>query len=296
LFVSVDASFNERLRFIDTAIEIAVAPFVALAVCVVPRECAAMNLEEMRIVVTGAASGIGREFCLSLARAGARVAAFDVDRNGLGRLIDDARSAGGFAEPYVVNVTDEGEVVAAVQRAARDLGFLNGLVNNAGIYRDGLLAKRVQDSGPTLKLPLQQWQAVVDVDLTGPFLLTREVVAHMIDAKVRPGVIVNISSVSRAGNAGQSSYSAAKAGTVAQTVVWASELSPYGIRAVAIAPGFVRTPILSAMQPAVLEGWVQRVPLGRLGEPSEIFQGLRFAIECDFFNGRCLEIDGGLRM
>jgi len=93
---------------------------------------------------------------------------------------------------------------------------------------------------------------------------------------------------------GQSNYSAAKAGVVADTRVWAQELAPYGIRVAAIAPGFVRTPILDAMQPDVLQTWIDRAPLKRLGEPSEIFAGVRFIFECEFFTGKYLEIDGGL--
>ena len=124
--------------------------------------------------------------------------------------------------------------------------------------------------------------------------MSREIAAHMIEKNIRPGVIVNISSVTRSGNEGQSNYSAAKAGVVVDTRVWALELAEYGIRVGAIAPGFIRTPILEAMAPNVLDSWVSRVPLRRLGEPEEIYAALKFIFECEFFNGKCLEIDGGL--
>ena len=144
-------------------------------------------------------------------------------------------------------------------------------------------------------MSLDDWQAVIDVDLTGPFLMTREVAAHMVEAD-HGGVIVNISSVSRDGNRGQSNYSAAKAGLVADTKLWGEELARYGIRVGAIAPGFVRTPILDAMRPEVLEAMVSKVPLRRLAEPAEIFQGVRFIVECDYFTSCCLDITGGVRL
>jgi 3-oxoacyl-[acyl-carrier protein] reductase len=105
--------------------------------------------------------------------------------------------------------------------------------------------------------------------------------------------VINVSSVSRVGNAGQSNYSAAKAGVVANARGWARELARYGIRVAAIAPGFIRTPILEGMPPGKLDEYVERVPLGRVGEPAEIFAGVRFIVECDYFTGRCLDIDGG---
>jgi 3-oxoacyl-[acyl-carrier protein] reductase len=254
-----------------------------------------MKLNELRIVVTGAASGLGRQFCLSLAREGAQVAAVDIHEAGLGTLAAEPHGPGTI-RTWRADVARQEEVQETIRQAVEHFGSLNGLINNAGVYRDGVLVKVDEERGRLLKLPLAQWQAVIDVDLTGPFLMTREVAAHMLQQKVRPGIIINISSVSRHGNAGQANYSAAKAGVVANTTVWAQELAPYGIRVGAIAPGFIRTPILRAMHPEVLEGWISRVPLKRLGEPEEIFAGVRFIIECEYFNARCLEIDGGLRM
>ena len=110
------------------------------------------------------------------------------------------------------------------------------------------------------------------------------------------GVIVNISSISRAGNAGQTNYSAAKAGVLAMTVVWAKELARHGIRVGAVAPGFIRTPMVEAMKQEVLAKVIAPVPLGRLGEPDEIARAVGFIFENDFFTGRCLEVDGGLRL
>jgi 3-oxoacyl-[acyl-carrier protein] reductase len=143
-------------------------------------------------------------------------------------------------------------------------------------------------------MSLEHWQAVIDVDLTGPFLMTREVAAQMIERGIKPGVIINISSVARHGNMGQSNYSAAKAGLVADTKLWGKELARYGIRVGAVAPGFVRTPILDAMRPEMLDKMLSMVPLRRLGEPEELYQGVKFIVECDFFTAKCLDLDGGV--
>jgi 3-oxoacyl-[acyl-carrier protein] reductase len=125
------------------------------------------------------------------------------------------------------------------------------------------------------------------------FLVVREVASAMVASSTRDGVIILIASISRHGNVGQASYSAAKAGVVADARVWALELAPYGIRVAAISPGLFDTPILDAIEPRRLEDYVSRIPLGRLGKPEELSHGLRFVVECDYFTGECLEINGG---
>ncbi|MCA9668882.1 MAG: SDR family NAD(P)-dependent oxidoreductase [Myxococcales bacterium] len=252
-----------------------------------------MKLNDLKIIVTGAASGMGRYFTQQLAAEGASVAAWDLSEEGLAAVAEENKGAAGTVKTFVANVADEKQVVAAIKASGDGLGGLNGLINNAGIFRDGLLVKVDKKSGDVKKMSLEQWQSVIDVDLTGPFLATRELAAYMIENKIKPGVIVNMSSVSRSGNMGQSNYSAAKAGLVADTKLWGHELARYGIRVGAIAPGFVRTPILDAMRPEVLEKMVQGVPLRRVGEPHEIYLGVKFIIECDYFTSRCLDIDGG---
>ncbi|MEO1268306.1 MAG: SDR family oxidoreductase, partial [Myxococcota bacterium] len=137
---------------------------------------------------------------------------------------------------------------------------------------------------------------VIDVDLTGPFLCTREFAAKVIETDTTPSVVVNISSVSRHGNMGQSNYSAAKAGLVADTKLWANELARYGVRVAAIAPGFIDTPILQGMRPEMLEKILKGVPMRRAGSCEEIFKGIQFIVECDYFTGKCLDIDGGLTL
>ena len=145
-------------------------------------------------------------------------------------------------------------------------------------------------------MSLEQWQHVLDVDLTGPFLCTRALSSRLVASAQQPAIIINISSISRAGNVGQSNYSAAKAGLIADTVTWAKELARYQIRVAAIAPGFVQTPILQGMRSDMVDKMVQQVPLKRLGHVSEIFAAVKFIVECGYFTGRCIDIDGGLRL
>jgi len=254
-----------------------------------------MQLSDVKAIVTGAASGMGRCFTLELARGGAHVVGADLSQEGLDSLVADAADLPGTVVGHVANVADEDAVKGLIAFAQEQTGGLNCLVNNAGIFRDGLLVKVDRETGKTRgSMSLKNWQMVLDVDLTGPFLCTREFAINAIDNGVKDSVVVNISSVARHGNAGQSNYSAAKAGLIADTKLWALELSRYGIRTGAIAPGFVQTPILDGMRPEVLEKMLKGVPLRRTATPEEIFAGVRFVIECGYFTGRCIDIDGGL--
>ena len=253
-----------------------------------------MHLHDKTVVITGGGRGIGRAIALQLARRGANLALFDVNTADLDETATQCAAESVTARPYRVNVADEAEVADAMTRVTQDFGRLDGLVNNAGIVRDGLLVK-VKDGAPVGRMTLEQWNTVIDVNLTGVFLCAREAAAHMIECG-NGGVIVNISSISRVGNAGQTNYSAAKAGVESMGVVWAKELARYGIRVGSIAPGFTNTEILAAMRPEVLDKLTAPVPLKRLGQPEEIAHAVAFIFENDFFTGRCLELDGGLRL
>jgi 3-oxoacyl-[acyl-carrier protein] reductase len=253
-----------------------------------------MDIRKKTVVVTGAGRGIGRAVAWQLARHGADVALFDLDTADLEETAARCAAESVQARCYRVNVADEGEVSAAMTRVATDFGRLDGLVNNAGIVRDSLLVK-VKDGVAVGRMTMDQWNSVIGVNLTGVFLCAREAAAHMIE-RGNGGVIVNISSISRAGNAGQSNYSAAKAGVESMGVVWAKELARYGIRVGSIAPGFTHTEILASMRPEVLAKLIAPVPLKRLGQPEEIAHAVLFIFENDFFTGRCLDVDGGLRL
>jgi 3-oxoacyl-[acyl-carrier protein] reductase len=193
---------------------------------------------------------------------------------------------------YVANVADEAQVEATFAQIDADFYGIDGLINNAGILRDGLLLK-VKDGELVAKMPLQQFQSVIDVNLTGVFLCGREAAALMVKHG-RKGVIINMSSVARAGNMGQTNYAASKAGVVAMTVTWARELGRYGIRVGAIAPGVIRTAMTDAMKPEARERLEKMKPVGRLGEAAEIAHTAKYIFENDFFTGRVVEIDGGI--
>jgi 3-oxoacyl-[acyl-carrier protein] reductase len=253
-----------------------------------------MQLTHKTVAITGGGRGIGRALAERFGRDGAQVALLDVNAADLETSRSALEAAGVVARSYHVNVAVEEEVVAAMDRIVADFGGLDVMVNNAGILRDALLVK-AKDGAIVGKMSLAQWQAVIDVNLTGVFLCGREAAERMI-RRGSGGVIINISSISRHGNAGQTNYSAAKAGVAALTVVWAKELARYGIRTGTIAPGGVRTEILASMRPDMLEKLVTPVPLQRLGEPEEIAAAAAFIVSNDFFTGRCIDIDGGFRV
>ena len=253
-----------------------------------------MQVQGSKFLVTGGASGMGRHFVLSLARDGADVAFCDLGEDGIQAVVAEAAGLPGKVVGFQANVADEAQVTGLIRDAAAALGHLNGVVNNAGIIRDGLLVRIDKESGKVKKLPLGKWQQVIDVNLTGPFLCAREYAAYALENKIKPGVIISISSISRHGNMGQTNYSAAKAGLVAMTKLWGGELARYGIRTGAVAPGFTNTPILDGMPPAMLEKMVMPVPLRRIGEPEEMYMAVKFIIENDYFTGRCIDVDGGL--
>ncbi|MGK3996140.1 SDR family oxidoreductase [Sorangium sp. So ce1024] len=254
-----------------------------------------MRLEDTRFVVTGAAQGLGRHYALRLAEFGGQVAAGDVNEEGLASLVEASRGLPGKIHARPLNVAVEAEIEAFVRFAHEAMGGLNGLVNNAGILRDGLLVKKDRQTGAVVKLSAAQWQAVIDVNLTGAALMVREVVAKMVETEQK-GVIVNISSIARHGNRGQSNYTAAKSALAANTKTWALEFAPFGIRVGAVAPGMIETPMTQGMNQKARDALVAMIPVGRIGVPEDIWQAVRFVIECEYFNGRCIDVDGGLTM
>jgi 3-oxoacyl-[acyl-carrier protein] reductase len=253
-----------------------------------------MQLKGKTVLITGAGRGLGAAMAQDLAARGANLALLDLDMAGLEAVRGECERRGVRAIAYTANVALEADVTSAFDRVVADFGRLDAAIANAGILRDGLLVK-VKDGAVVDKLSLAQWQAVIDVNLTGVFLTGREAAERMIRGG-NGGCIVNISSLSRAGNFGQSNYSAAKAGVAALTVVWAKELARYGIRVNAIAPGFIRTEMVAAMKPDLLAKMAAGIPAGRLGEPAEIAATVAFLLENDYCNGRVLEIDGGQRI
>lgn len=253
-----------------------------------------MDLQNKVVAVTGGGQGLGLTMALELASKGARLALVDLNSEKLEEAVQQCKDAGGDAKSYIANVADEQQVVALFNDIVSDFGTLDGIINNAGIVRDGMLVK-VKDGQIVKKMSLNDWQSVIDVNLTGVFLCGREAAAKFIESGVA-GVIINISSISRAGNMGQSNYAAAKAGVAAMTVTWAKELARYGIRSVAIAPGFIGTEMVNSMKPEALKKMAAQIPLGRIGLPQEIAHTAAFIFENNYLTGRVMEVDGGIRL
>jgi 3-oxoacyl-[acyl-carrier protein] reductase len=248
-----------------------------------------MQLNQLKIIVTGAAQGMGAHFARRLAEAGAQVAAGDVAEGPLAELPKGIHRRR-------LDVSNEQDVESFVHWAHETMGGLNGLINNAGILRDGLLVKKDRTTGAITKLATEQWNAVIGVNLTGATLMCREVVAKMALTDQKPGVVVNMSSIARHGNRGQSNYVAAKSALAANTVTWSREFAPFGVRVCAIAPGMVETPMTQGMNQKARDALIAAIPVGRVGLPEDLWLAVKFALECDYFNGRTIDVDGGLSM
>jgi 3-oxoacyl-[acyl-carrier protein] reductase len=234
--------------------------------------------------VTGGARGIGRGIVETFACEGARrVWALDVNEAEFAALEREFPAAKGM----VVDVTDSAAVNASVERMVAESGAIDVLVNNAGITRDAML-HRMSDA---------DWDAVIDVNLKGVFLMTRAVAPYMVEKGA--GSIVSIASiVGLDGNIGQSNYAASKGGIVAMTRGWAREFTRKGakVRANAVSPGYTRTPMIESVPAKVLEPIIARTPLGRLAEIQDIANAVLFLAsdQSSFITGQVLRVDGGL--
>lgn len=253
-----------------------------------------MDLRGKTIALTGAAQGLGQSMAIALAEQGAQLALVDLSEDKVVQTAELCAEKGAETRSYGANVADEEAVQRLFQAIVQDFGRLDGLVNNAGTNSDGLLVK-AKDGDIQSTMSRTDFDKVIAVDLTGVFLCGREAAVQMIKGKAG-GVIVNISSIARAGNAGQTNYAAAKSGVAAMTVTWAKELARYNIRVAGIAPGFCETAMTAKMKPEILDKIISGIPLKRLGQPEEIGHAARFVFENNYYNGRILEIDGGLRL
>jgi 3-oxoacyl-[acyl-carrier protein] reductase len=256
-----------------------------------------MNLENKTIVITGGGQGLGRAMAIHFAKNGANIALIDLNEDLLRETVELVEQNGTSytrAKYYLANVSNEAQVESTFKQIREDFNGIDGLINNAGILRDNMFVK-AKNGVVSDKMSLADFQSVIDVNLTGVFLCGREAAVHMIESGSK-GVIVNMSSISRGGNMGQTNYAAAKAGVVAMTTTWARELGRHGIRVGAIAPGVTRTPMTDAMKPEMRDRLEKMKPVGRLGEADEIAHTARYIFENEFFTGRVVEIDGGLSM
>ncbi|WP_300454986.1 SDR family oxidoreductase [Accumulibacter sp.] len=247
-----------------------------------------MELDGAVAVVTGAAQNIGRCIALTLAGEGCRVAALDLNRELLGQLPGERLRA------FVCDAADPDQAARTVEAVVAEHGRIDILVNAAGwicsapLYN--LLDRKAGRHDPGL------WDKALRLNLSSVFVMGSCVAEQMIRRRTR-GVLINISSIAARGNAGQSAYSAAKAGSNALALTWAKELGGLGIRALAIAPGFIDTPSThSAMSDERLREWVGRIPLRRLGSAEQVAQAVVFAARNDYLTGTVIELDGGLKL
>lgn len=247
-----------------------------------------MKVENSRIIITGAANGIGKALAGRLSEGGANVAALDLSEQGLNQLVGDY----GLIRPYVCDLTDSNAVSKTVEQVIADLKGVDILINSAGVMHSEPVI-RFGEKG-FIRHDLSNWQRVIDINLTAVFDITSRVLASMVSERSK-GLIINFSSISAQGNVGQSAYSASKAGIEALTKTWAKEFGVFGIRVACISPGFIDTPATrAALEEPVLKKWSQKTPLKRLGTVGEAAVAVEMIIENNFFNGRVLNLDGGL--
>ncbi len=245
----------------------------------------ARRLEGKVSIITGAAQGIGLATALKFAQEGAIVVVCDLRQDAVDAAVAQCQAAGAQALGFALSVTDRGQVDAMVAEVKARHGRIDVLVNNAGITQDARLQK----------MSLQQFDAVIDVNLRGVFHCAQAVVDSMVAQG--SGVILNASSVVGIyGNFGQTNYAAAKFGVIGFTKTWSRELGPKGVRVNAVAPGFIETPILSTIPDKLLGQMQEEVPLRRLGSPAEVANVYAFLAsdEASYVNGAVLEVSGGL--
>ena len=244
-----------------------------------------MRLTGKVSIITGAGQGIGRATALKFAKEGAKVAVCDINLESVQQTVELVESVGGEAVGFRVDVTDKDSIARMVEGVMVKWGRIDTLVNNAGIVQDAQFKKMSED----------QFDRVIDVNLKGVYNCTKAVVDIMLAQN--SGCILNASSiVGIYGNFGQTNYAATKFGVIGMVKTWARELGRKGIRANAICPGFVETPILSSMPEKVVRMMEDRVPMGRLAKPEEIANTYAWLAsdEASYINGAVIEVSGGV--
>lgn len=247
-----------------------------------------MKIKVSNIIVTGAASGFGREISIKLSSEGANIYALDIDKKGLESL----KKTNSNITTFICDVTDSERIKEIVEKIFDLNNKINVLINNAGIMINSPLIN-LFDSKNSLHSE-ELFEKVIRVNLLSVFKVTRVVVFNMIKNRNK-GVIINIGSIASNGNAGQTAYSASKAGVSAMSKVWSKELGAFGIRSVEISPGFIDTKgTHNAIEEKALKNWVMKTPIKRTGKIEEIVEAIRFSITNDFFNGESINLNGGL--
>lgn len=244
-----------------------------------------MRLKDKVAVITGGARGIGKSTVIKFCEEGAKVVIWDLLENEGLNLERELNQKGYFCKFQKVDVTNLQNVEEATKKVINEFNQIDILINNAGITRDATL----------LKMTEEQWQQVLNVNLTGVFNCTKAIAPFMIERG--KGKIINTSSVvALYGNFGQSNYVATKSGIIGLTKVWARELGRKGINVNAVAPGFIETEMVQTMPEKILQMMREKTPLGRLGKPEDIANAYLFLAseEADFINGAVISVDGGI--
>jgi 3-oxoacyl-[acyl-carrier protein] reductase len=245
------------------------------------------SLKDKVAVVTGASQGIGRDTALALAQAGAKVVVAARNEEKLAALVSEIVAAGGESLAVKMDVADAEQVKAGFKQVIETFGRLDILVNNAAVTRDGL----------ALRMKKEDWEAVLQTNLTGAHFCIQQALPTMM--KARAGRIINISSVvAQSGNAGQANYVAAKAGLIGLTKAIAIEIASRGITVNAVAPGFIETPMTEVLADKVKEELKTRIPLGRMGSPRDVASAIVFLAsdEAGYITGHVLNVNGGMHL
>ena len=243
-----------------------------------------MRLTDKVSIITGGGQGIGRATALKFAAEGAKVAVCDINQTAVDETVREIVAMGHEAAGFNVDVTDKDSIARMVASVMAKWGRIDTLVNNAGIVQDAQFKKMTDE----------QFERVIDVNLKGVYHCTKAVVDIMLEQN--SGVILNASSiVGLYGNFGQTNYAATKFGVIGMMKTWARELGRKGIRANAICPGFIETPILSSIPDKVIKMMEDKVPMGRLGKPEEIANTYAWLAsdEASYINGAVIEVSGG---
>lgn len=245
------------------------------------------SLKDKVAVVTGASQGIGRETALALAQAGAKVVVAARNEEKLVALVNDITAAGGEAFAVKMDVADPEQIKAGFKQVLEKFGRLDILVNNAAVTRDGL----------ALRMKKDDWDTVLQTNLTGAHLCIQQALGTMMRA--RSGRIINISSVvAQSGNPGQANYVAAKAGLIGLTKAIAVEIASRNITVNAVAPGFIETPMTDVLPAEVKQALMPRIPLGRMGTPCDVAAAIVFLAsdEAGYITGHVLNVNGGMHL
>jgi 3-oxoacyl-[acyl-carrier protein] reductase len=245
------------------------------------------DLQGRIALVTGAAQGIGRAITLELAKAGATVAVADINEVKLAAVAAEVEALGGKAAAFKLDVSSSESIEAGAKAVLDKFGKVEILINNAGITRDNLM----------MSMKRAEWDLVLAINLTGPFLLTQALLRPMI--KNRWGRIVNMASVvGRAGQAGQVNYAASKAGLIGLTKSLAREVASRGITVNAVAPGFIETPMTAVLDEKVTAAMLANIPLGRRGTDLDVAKAVKFLAseEASYITGLVLDVNGGMFM